>query len=257
MVMDYFVKEDSVVRAIWGKPDTILFIFAAASAEFALNKAVDWLFFTGKLPADPLGRLFSTVTYAREIVFSTTQRSHQVIDRMAVIHRDVENKRGYKIPDWAYRDVLFMLIDYSIRSYELLNVPLGLHEKEEVYNVFRRVGERMGVNELPEDFKAWLISRESHLVHDLQKTEYTQKLFEQYRKHLGWIRFRILILAQTLVLPDYVRKLLGFKYFRVSKLLVSCYKLTIRMNVDWYIKKLILPSEYVNQVRALEVNPKP
>ena len=68
--MQYFVNKQSIVREIWGKSDTILFIFAGASAEFALNKAVDWLYFTGKLPKDPLGRLFSTVNYARQIVFS-------------------------------------------------------------------------------------------------------------------------------------------------------------------------------------------
>jgi hypothetical protein len=56
--MKWFVSEGSIVREIWGKADTILFIFAGASAEFALNKSVDWLYFTGKLPADPLGRLF-------------------------------------------------------------------------------------------------------------------------------------------------------------------------------------------------------
>ena len=67
--IQYFVDKDSVVREIWGKSDTILFIFSGAAAEFALNKAVDWLYYTGKLPADPLGRLFSTVTYARQIVF--------------------------------------------------------------------------------------------------------------------------------------------------------------------------------------------
>ena len=39
--MTAFVKEDSVVRQIWGKSETVLFIFAGASAEFALNKAVD------------------------------------------------------------------------------------------------------------------------------------------------------------------------------------------------------------------------
>lgn len=68
--MEFFVDKDSVVHKIWGKSDTILFIFAGASAEFALNKAVDWLYFTGSLPHDPLGRLFSTVAYARRIVFS-------------------------------------------------------------------------------------------------------------------------------------------------------------------------------------------
>ena len=68
--MKYFVSKDSIVRRIWGNGDTILLIFAGASAEFALNKAVDWLYFTGRLPSDPLNRLFSTVAYARLIVFS-------------------------------------------------------------------------------------------------------------------------------------------------------------------------------------------
>ena len=51
--MKFFVVKGSVVREIWGKGDTILFIFAGAAAEFSLNKAVDWLYYTGKLPADP------------------------------------------------------------------------------------------------------------------------------------------------------------------------------------------------------------
>ena len=54
--MENFVKKDSIIREIWGKSDTVLLIFAGAAAEFALNRAVDWLYFTGKLPADPLGR---------------------------------------------------------------------------------------------------------------------------------------------------------------------------------------------------------
>ena len=73
--MEYFVDKRSIVRKIWGKSDTVLFVFAGASAEFALNKAVDWLYFTGRLPADPLGRLFSTVMYAREIVFFRKRKS--------------------------------------------------------------------------------------------------------------------------------------------------------------------------------------
>lgn len=118
--MENFVRKGSVVRKIWGKSDTILFIFAGASAEFALNKAVDWLYFTGKLPSDPLGRLFSTVRYAREIVFSSMDDAHKAIDRIHSIHQSVERDRGDTIPDWAYRDVLFMLIYYSEAAYELL-----------------------------------------------------------------------------------------------------------------------------------------
>src|SRR5690349_13182214 len=101
--MQLFVEENSVVRKIWGKSDTVLFIFAGASAEFALNKAVDWLYFTGRLPADPLGRLFSTVRYARMIVFSPEEQAHKAIDSLYQIHNAVEQKRGASIPDWAYR----------------------------------------------------------------------------------------------------------------------------------------------------------
>ena len=72
--MPYFVDKYSVVRKIWGKSDAVLFIFAGADLEFALNKAVDWINFTNKLPADPLGRLLSTVGYAKRIVLSALIR---------------------------------------------------------------------------------------------------------------------------------------------------------------------------------------
>src|SRR6188474_3081986 len=84
--MEFFVDKGSVVRKIWGKGDTVLFVFAGASAEFALNKAVDWLYFTGRLPADPLGRLFSTVSYARAIVFSEKDAALRAIDAITAIH---------------------------------------------------------------------------------------------------------------------------------------------------------------------------
>ena len=127
--MEFFVNKQSVVRKIWGKSDTVLFVFAGASAEFALNKAVDWLYFTGRLPADPLGRLFSTVLYARQIVFSEKNAAEKAIDKITAIHTAVENNRGAKIPDWAYRDVLFMLIHYSQAAFELLERKMTDPEK--------------------------------------------------------------------------------------------------------------------------------
>ena len=140
--MEQFVDEKSIVRTIWGKADTVLFIFAGAAAEFALNKAVDWLYFTGRLPTDPLGRLFSTVSYARKIVFSKNENALKAIDQITAIHATVENNRGAKIPDWAYRDVLFMLIHYSMKAYELLYRKLSESEKEELFDVFHRASRK-------------------------------------------------------------------------------------------------------------------
>jgi uncharacterized protein (DUF2236 family) len=180
----WFVDKNSIVRKIWGNADTVLFIFAGAAAEFALNKAVDWLYFTGKLPADPLGRLFSTVSYARRIVFSPLDESNKTIDTIRNIHGAVETARGAAIPDWAYRDVLFMLIHYSIASYEVFEHRLSDVDKEEVYNVFYRVGLRMGLKELPPDYIQWLPVREAHMQQDLQQSNYTVDLFKQYKSIL-------------------------------------------------------------------------
>lgn len=251
--MELFVEQHSVVRKIWGKSDTILFIFAGAAAEFALNKAVDWLYFTGKLPSDPLGRLFSTVRYAKMIVFSPMVEANKAIDTMRKIHSAVEENRGATIPDWAYRDVLFMLIHYSISAHELLEEKLTDAEKEEVYNVFYRVGLRMGLKELPSNYIEWLPVREAHLIADLQKSEFTADLFKQYKKHLGIMRFKVLIEGQKLVCPDRVKTLLDFSDFSLLTPIVPMYKVSRLMKMDWLLKGILLPADYKDQINELEV----
>lgn len=253
MSTEYFVEKHSVVRQIWGKSDTILFIFAGAAAEFALNKAVDWLYFTGRLPADPLGRLFTTVSYARAIIFSEKKKALHAIDSMTAIHAAVETKRAATIPDWAYRDVLFLLVDYSIRSFEVLEHKLSDAEKEEVFQVFNKVGNRMGLVNLPSTFEEWLIMREAHLVKDLQYSKYTEDLFSQYSKHLGVIRFAILLETQTLVVPKRVSEMLGFRKISFLHPLLILYKISKRMHLDWLLKAIILPSAYRKEIKALDL----
>jgi hypothetical protein len=250
--MEQFVEKTSIVRTIWGKSDTILFIFAGAAAEFALNKAVDWLYFTGKLPADPIGRLFSTVSYARAIVFAYKEDANRSIDNITSIHTSVEKSRGSTIPDWAYRDVLFMLIHYSIAAYELLERKITPVEKQEVYDVFYRVGLRMGLKELPPDFVSWLPVRDQHMKNDLQKSKYTDDLFKQYEKHLGTTRYRVLREAQKLVIPAHVKKLLGMGNFSLLMLAVPLYKLSRMVHLDGFIKSVLLPSAYHKQIKELD-----
>ncbi|MGV3697873.1 oxygenase MpaB family protein [Flavobacterium sp.] len=254
--MELFAKKDSIVREIWGKSDTVLFIFAGASGEFALNKAVDWLYFTGKLPSDPLDRLFSTVQYAKFIVFSSVDAANASIDSLRNIHGAVEQNRGASIPDWAYRDVLFMLIHYSIASYELLERKLSEAEKEEVYNVFYRVGDRMGLKELPLNYAEWLPVRERHMFQDLQESHYTFDLFKQYKKHLGTFRYKILIEAQKLVVPDYVRKLLHLSGFSILSIAVPLYRFSRKINMDCLFRSILLPSQYKKQINELDVHPR-
>lgn len=251
--MQYFVHQRSIVRQIWGKSDTILFVFAGASAEFALNKAVDWLYFTGRLPADPLGRLFSTVMYARQIVFSSAEDANKAIDKIAAIHGAVEKNRGAQIPDWAYRDVLFMLIHYSIAAFEVLERKLTDAEKEDLFDVFYRMGQRMNLKGLPTNFKEWLLMRDEHLHNDLQKSDYTVDLYKQYKKHLGSMRFLILKESQKLVVPAYVNQLLGLGKINWISPLLSIYKLSRLVKLDGLLKAIILPQTYKKQIKELDV----
>ena len=248
-----FVREGSVVRRLWGSADIILFIFAGAAAEFALNKAVDWLYFTGKLPADPLGRLFSTVGYARRIVFSSNEEAHKAIDAIRQIHSAVEGARGAAIPDWAYRDVLFMLIHYSIAAGELFGPRLSRADKAEVYDVFCRVGTRMGIKDLPHSYAEWLPARAQHLAEDLARSTYTADLFRQYKKHLGYVRYIILLEGQKLVVPERVSRLMGFPRFSWLRPALPLYRLCRRLRMDWMLKALLLPAAYKAQIAELDV----
>lgn len=250
--MRYFVDEQSIVRRIWGKSDSILFIFAGASAEFALNKAVDWLYFTGKLPADPIGRLFSTVCYAQVIVFAELEEANKSIDKISSIHAAVEQSRQAAIPDWAYRDVLYMLIHYSIASFEVLERKLTNQEKEEVFDVFYRVGARMKLKELPANYKEWLISYGQHLNNDLDKSNYSIDLFKQYKKYLGGFRYWLLLETQKLIVPEMVRKMLGFSRFSYLQPVLPFYKLSRLCKLDHFIKSLLLPGKYKAPIRALD-----
>jgi uncharacterized protein (DUF2236 family) len=252
--MEYFVAKDSIVRQIWGRPDTVLFIFAGAAAEFAINKAVDWLYFTGRLPADPLGRLFSTVVYARLIIFSPLDEANRYIDQITHIHKTVEQNRGAEIPGWAYRDVLFMLIWYSIRSYEVLYDPLNETEKEEVFAVFYRVGLRMGLTKLPLTYTEWQQAHQEHIINDTIRSGLTTDLYKQYRKHLGAVRYSLLKKVQSLMIPEQVRQKLGLTNAGTLLLLIDLYKFSRLCRMDRFVIEYLLPPKYKPQLRQIKLS---
>ncbi|MEO6978204.1 MAG: oxygenase MpaB family protein [Mucilaginibacter sp.] len=248
----FFVDKDSIVRKIWGKADTVLFIFAGAAAEFALNKAVDWLYFTGRLPADPLGRLFSTVTYSRQIIFSNEDAALKSIDQITAIHEGVEKKRGAQIPDWAYRDVLFMLIDYSIRSFELLERKLNMAEKTEVFRVFYRVGSRMNLAGLPVNYDDYCVMRAEHLAQNLIGSKFTIDLYSKYKKHLGIIRYAILKQVQAKLVPSKVKAMLPIGGTGWITPLLVFYKMLRWAAFEKTFKNALLPNAYKEQIKALD-----
>ena len=174
---------------------------------------------------------------------------------MRSIHAAVEASRGATIPDWAYRDVLFMLIHYSISSFEVLERKLSDQEKEEAFDVFYRVGSRMGIVGLPTNYSEWLVMREDHLEKDLQKSHLTIDLYKQYRKHLGLLRYKLLKEGQVLVVPKKVNQLLGLGKTSLLTPILFIYKLGQKFKLDWFLKSLVLPTEYKKQIKDLDSIP--
>ena len=88
---------------------------------------------------------------------------------------------------------------------------------------------------------------------DLKKSDYTVDLFKQYKKHLGAMRFKVLIEGQKLVVPDRVKELLNFSDFSLLTPVVPVYKVSRLMKMDWLLKNILLPSDYKDQINELDV----
>ena len=247
-----FVQPSSVVRRIWGNGDMMLLVFAGSAAEFALNRAVDWLFFTGELPRDPMGRLFSTAGYTQHIVFADAATAARTLGRIRAIHQAVERERGDTIPDWAHRDVLYMLIDYSERAHEMLAGPLSAADQRELYDVFYRVGVGLGIPELPRTYTAWRSDRERHLRRDLVYSDGTRALYARYRQHLGPWRYHLLLRIQALMTPDHVRGLLRLNRAEWLRPLTRLYPILVRAGLRPLIQWLLMPAQHHAALRRLD-----
>jgi uncharacterized protein (DUF2236 family) len=250
--MTDFVARDSIVRRIWGDGDIVLLVFAGCAAEFALNRAVDWLFFTGKLPRDPIGRLFATASYAQEIVFADDVTASRAFERIRAVHGSVERQRGQPMPDWAHRDVLYMLIDCSERAHELLVRPLTATEQDELYDVFFRVGTGLQIPDLPATYTEWRADREIHLRRDLLRSDGTTELYNRYRDHLGPWRYDLLLQLQGVLTPEHVRGLLGLKSAEWLRPFVRVYPMLVRAGLRSMIQRFLMPSRYLPAVRGLD-----
>ena len=232
----------------------VLLVFAGSAAEFALNRAVDWLFFTGKLPSDPIGRLFATASYAQQIVFADQAAATRTLDGIRAAHAAIERQRGQPIPDWAHRDVLYMLIDYSERAHELLARPLNEVQRRELYDVFHRVGTGLGIPDLPSSYAEWRVDREYHLRRDLQHSDGTSALYAQYRQHLGAWRYYVLLRIQALLVPAHVRGLLGLRSAQWLRPLLRAYPILVRAGLRSTMQRLLMPSAYLAAVRGLDAH---
>jgi hypothetical protein len=250
--MKTFVADTSIVKKIWSTTDITLFIFAGASAEFALNKEVDWLYFTGKLPADPITRLFSTVQYAQYIIFKEEKEAIASIHQINAVHQNIESARGFKISDEGYQDVLYMLIYYSVAAFELLERKLTNEEKDEIVSTFAKIGDQMHIPDIPAGYISWKKRYDNQQTRRLLKSSYTEDLFKQYKKHLGAFRYFLLLDIQRMLVSGHVNKLLGLGRPRLAHLLMPVYRQIRKVGLHKRLILMMVPRKFISQVKAMD-----
>ncbi|WP_304236886.1 DUF2809 domain-containing protein [Jiulongibacter sediminis] len=226
--------ESDPIKRVWSDPDAILLIFAGCSAEFALSKHVDWLFFTGKIPNQPIDRMVSTLSYAQKLLFTDPETRKIHLQQLVEIHAGVGQKRGFQIPNEAFMDVLNMLIFQTIEAYETCFAKLSQIEKEEIFLEFRSIGEGMQIQNLPNTWEECQQWRAIAMQANYSFSHESNKLFDAYKRNLGSFTFGALKFVYKAFLPQ---KLLNKTLWRTQIFNKSLFEILF-----WFRRNLIMRS---------------
>jgi len=248
-------KETEVSRRIWGNPEAIMLIFAGSAAEFAVSKAVDWLFWTEALPNAPIERFFETVRFAQEIAFGDPSAANAAIQGVNRAHAGVERSRGAHIPQWAYRDVLFMLIDYGERAHTVVYGRMTDGDRLQHFESSIALGHALRIEGLPRSYADYQAQRRANLRDNTEHSAFTDTLYDRYYDHLGRARMRGLLDLQASLVPEEVAQLLRMKRKpRVDWLLRNYHRLTRGRRLR-RLYPFLLPRAYAGQLASLERPP--
>ncbi len=251
---DFWLPPDLAHR-IWRSPDVMVLLFAGSAAEFAVNKAVDWLFLTNALPQAPIERFFETVAFGQRLAFgddAAVQASIASVNRM---HAHVEARRGAKIPAWAYRDVLFFALDYTERGYTIVYGPMTATEREANFQWWMTLGRALHVADVPATYAAYQAQRRADLAADIAHTVWIDRL-PLYRAVLGPWRYWLLRRLQASLVPDDVRHVVDVRRTPGIGLLLRLYRyLPGGGNKVRWLHGILLPRRYAGQLAAITAGP--
>jgi hypothetical protein len=143
-----------------------------------------------------------------------------------------------------------MLIEYTISATELLNHTLSMAEKEEIFEVFRRVGDKMGIRELPENFEEWKNLRAQNLKTNYSRSNFSDQLFLAYRKNLGIVRNFIMLEVQKELLPIELKEIKPMESHSIFKPAIIFYAQIRRIKPFSNLKFALLPKVHSKTLRT-------
>lgn len=148
--------------------------------------------------------------------------------------------------------MLHLLVDNSERASRTLHRPLAPAEQEDLYAVFRRVGDGLGIPALPADYAAWQVGRAAQLERDLAAGPYTAALYAAYRRALGGWRSAVLWQVQGALAPERVRALLDLPRRSWAGSLFPAYGALTRSGLRPLAQCVLVPAAHLAAVRRLD-----
>jgi hypothetical protein len=168
----------------------------------------------------------------------------------------VEEARGEEIPQWAYRDMLFILIDYGERAHEVVFGAMTEAERASHFGVALALGRAMRLSDLPTTYAGYRDQRHRQLLEDYARGPLTEELYASYRRALGPWRYRLLRLVQASVLPEELRDVLRLEPNPLVEELLRCYRFVPGGgNKLRPLHGVLLPGRFARQLREMERAP--
>jgi hypothetical protein len=164
----------------------------------------------------------------------------------------VEAARGDVIPDWAYRDVLFILIDYGERAHAIVYGPMPEVERQAHFDALLAVGQAMHLKDLPTNYEEYLAQRHQQLLQDYAYGPLTGRLNAAYRAALGPWRYWLLRRLQANLIPEELRPITGLRpHWLMAAILRGYHYLPGGGNKLRWLHGLLFPAHVATQLRNL------
>ena len=248
-----------ITRQIWTDIDNLVLVYVGSAAEFPLVPENDWLFYTGKLPAQPMDRFIDTIRVNHRIFTSPRDEIRALAVQIRDVHRTLEQRRSSEegarrvISNAAFKQVGAMLIDYGIRGYEYLHRrPLSDGEKEMYYADEREFLTMMEIEDVEPDYAAFSASRARMLSDVYARNELTDRFFDAYRQSLGSFRYGILTRVMACLVPDPIREKAGLRRSLAWEVAYRLYPALRCALTTWVTRKLLLTPSVRGVLHDLE-----
>jgi hypothetical protein len=187
------------------------------------------------------------------VFFGDPAGATDAVERISRIHRRVEKARGEEIPQWAYRDMLFILIDYGERAHEVVFGAMTEAERASHFGVALALGQAMHLSGLPTTYAGYRDQRHRQLLEDYACGPLTEELYASYRRALGPLRYRLLRLVQAGVLPEELRGVLRLEPHPFVEKLLRCYRFVPGGgNKLRPLHGVLLPGRFTRQLHEME-----